>query len=529
MHLTRFTPRHFIAAAGLLLRLLAPLGLGAQTMNTSFPVGGSQTTMTPVPVVMGGSMMPTVMSATFTQTVVVGHKVSFHADAAGSPAMTFQWQISTNRGATWTNLMDDATYNGAASDTLSVMSATMGMSGDQFRMVATNSLGSATGAVFTMNVSSVVLSGPSGLAFDSAGNCWISDGSTNVIEKMTPAGVATMMAGFSGQQGTANGTGTGAMFRQPGGMAIDSAGNVYVADMGNSLIRKISPTGVVTTMAGSTSHQDFRDGMGTDAWFNAPASLMVDPAGNIFVADTGNSMIRKISPSGVVTTVAGAAGMSGMADGVGAAARFNQPSGIAMDSAGMLYVSDTLNQTIRKISPAGLVTTFAGLMGVSGTSDGQGTNALFNQPMGLTFDGAGNLYVADSGNSSIRMVTPAGMVSTLAGLSSISGMMDGMGNSAWFSAPKDVKYDGASSLYVADSGNAGIRKISLQGSVSTVIVTQSPSGIGSSPTTSPGGPTTSAPAAASGGGSGGGAVGVPFLTALFVLSCLRKWTERRRC
>jgi len=468
------------------------------------------------------------MSTAYAQNVAAGHKVSFHASASGSTTMAYQWQVSTNNGGTWANMMDDTNYNGTATDTVTVMSAAAGMGGYQYRMVATNTGGSANSAVFTMNVGSAVLTGPSGLAVDPSGNCWISDGSTNVIQKMTTAGRATLMAGAAGQQGSANGTGTTATFRQPGGMAIDAAGNVYVADTGNSLIRMVSATGGVTTMAGSSAHQDYKDGSGTDAWFNAPACLTLDKSGNIYVTDTGNSVIRMITPSGVVTTIAGTAGMKGATDGTGAAARFNQPAGMAMDAAGMLYVADTMNQTIRKITPSGVVTTMAGLMGVSGTSDGKGASALFNQPMGLTFDGSGNLYVADYGNSAIRMVTPAGMVSTLAGINSVSGMMDGMGTAAWFNMPKDVKFDGMSALYVADYGNAEIRKVSLQGSVSTMALSQSASSTSSNSgsSSSSGGLTTSpAPAASSGGG---GAVSLPFLSALMALFSLRVWRRQGR-
>jgi len=417
----------------------------------------------------------------------------------------------------------------------------MSMSGYQYRMVAANTAGSTISAAFTMNVVAGVLTGPTGLAFDPAGNCWISDGSTNDIQKMTPVGLASMMVGISGQQGATNGTGTAATFRMPGGMAIDPAGNVFVADMGNSLIRMISPTGVVTTVAGSAAHQEYKDGIGTDAWFNVPTCLALDANGNIYVADTGNSVIRMIAPSKVVSTVAGTAGMKGTTDGIGAAARFNQPAGIALDSAGMIYVADTMNQTIRKITPSGAVTTIAGLMGTSGTDDGNRTSALFNQPMGLTFDRSGNLYVADYGNSAIRMVTPTGAVSTLAGLSSISGMMDGMGAATMFNMPKDVKFDGTSTLYVADYGNAEIRKVSLQGAVSTMAITVS-STSGSNGTTSSGGSSATPPSTSSAGttnsggtatpatnatGSGGGAVSFPFLSALVVLFCSR-FLHRRK-
>jgi O-glycosyl hydrolase/sugar lactone lactonase YvrE len=471
---------------------------------------------------------PAIVSSAYTQSVVAGHAVSFHAAVTGYPAMTYQWRVFGNHGSTWTNLADDSNYSGTASDTLTIAAATSDMNGNEYRLVATNMAGSASSAVLTLNVAAAVLTSPNGLAVDPEGNCWVTDGSTNIVEKITAAGSTTIMAGSSGQQGSADGTGTAASFRQPGGMAVDFAGNVYLADTGNSLIRKISSNGVVTTIAGSAANQGYKDGMGTDAWFNTPVCLAVDSFGNLYVADTGNSVIRRITPTGVVTTIAGTAGAKGAVDGTGAAARFNQPAGIAMDSTGVLYVSDTMNQTIRKITPGGLVSTWVGLTGVSGISDGDGANALFNQPMGLTFDFSGNLYVADSGNSSIRVVTPAGNVSTLAGLSSISGLMDGIGSAAWFNLPKDVKFDGANGLYVADCGNAAIRKVSIEGSVSTMNLILSSTGgnSGSSGSTGSGGTTSLAP---NPGGSegGGGAVGLPFFAVLAALFGLRCWRRRR--
>ena len=183
----------------------------------------------------------------------------------------------------------------------------------------------------------------------------------------------------------------------------------------NDTIRKITPAGVVTTFAGTAGQSGSADGTGAAARFTNPEGTAVDGAGNVYVADTFNDTIRKITPAGVVTTLAGTAGQGGSADGTGAAARFAFPTGVAVDGAGNVYVADTDNDTIRKITPAGVVTTLAGTAGQSGSADGTGAAARFNSPFGLAVDGAGNIYVADEDNDAIREITPAGVVSTLAG------------------------------------------------------------------------------------------------------------------
>ena len=179
-------------------------------------------------------------------------------------------------------------------------------------------------------------------------------------------------------------------------MAVDGSGNVYVADSGNYTIRKITPAGVVSTLAGLAGSSGSADGTGSAARFYYPTGVAVDGSGNVYVADTGNYTIRKITPAGVVSTLAGLAGSTGSADGTGSAARFYYPYGVAVDGSGNVYVADTGNYTIRKITPAGVVSTLAGTAGSSGSADGTGSAARFNYPTGVAVDGSGNVYVADS-------------------------------------------------------------------------------------------------------------------------------------
>jgi sugar lactone lactonase YvrE len=182
------------------------------------------------------------------------------------------------------------------------------------------------------------------------GNVFVADMSNDTIRKITPTGVVSTLAGQRGIIGSLNGIGTSAQFNNPFAIAVDNADNIYVSDSANDTIRKVTPSGVVSTLAGLPGYADSTDGNGNDARFWNPQGLAVDDKGNIYVADTGNNMVRKITPMGVVTTLAGLAGVSGTTDGVGVDARFNSPGGVAVDSAGNIYVADTNNHCVRKIT-----------------------------------------------------------------------------------------------------------------------------------------------------------------------------------
>lgn len=276
------------------------------------------------------------------------------------------------------------------------------------------------------------------------------------------------LAGLAGIAGINDGVGSAARFDNPKGVAVDRAGNVYVADTYNDTIRKIAPGAFVTTLAGLAKNPGSADGTASEARFTDPQSVAVDSAGNVFVADQGNHTIRKITSSGVVTTFAGLAGNPGSADGVGSAARFNLPYGVAVDRAGNVYVADTLNDTIRKITPRALVSTLAGLAGSAGSADGSGSAARFYSPTGVATDSVGNVYVADYNNHTIREVTSAGTTTTLAGLALFSGSADGTGSAARFFYPAAVAVDRAANAYVADSFNHTLRKVTPGGVVTTL-------------------------------------------------------------
>ncbi|MGA8147303.1 MAG: NHL repeat-containing protein [Gallionellaceae bacterium] len=309
---------------------------------------------------------------------------------------------------------------------------------------------------------------PYAVATDTSGNVYVADSGNNTIRKITPSGVVSTLAGTPGVEGSADGSGAAASFNYPSGIAADSVGNVYVADSGNNIIRKITPTGVVSTLAGMPGVQGSADGSGAAARFNYPTGVATDSAANIYVVDKWNYTIRKITPGGLVTTLAGTPGIFGSADGTGVAASFFLPTGVATDSAGNVYVADSDNNMIRKITPAGVVSTFAGSPVIYGSADGTGAEASFYYPTGVATDSAGNVYVADSDNNTIRKISPAGVVSTLAGAPGVTGSADGTGASASFYFPTGVATDSTGNVYVADSDNNTIRKIAPAGVVSTL-------------------------------------------------------------
>jgi sugar lactone lactonase YvrE len=281
-------------------------------------------------------------------------------------------------------------------------------------------------------------------------------------------GIVTTLAGIAGNPGSLDATGTAATFHTPYGITTDGT-SLFVADTGNNIIRKIDiASGLVSTLTGSAGVPGSADGTGAAALFQAPCGITTDGT-NLYVADTGNNTIRKVVIStGVVTTLAGTAGVPGSANGTGTAATFHTPYGITTDGTS-LFVADTGNSTIRKIEIASeLVSTLTGSAGVPGWADGTGTTALFNRPAGITVDG-NTLFVADTGNNIIRIIDiSTGVVATFVGSAEISGSTDGTAGAALFNHPVGVANDGTF-LYVADTGNNTIRKVVISSSAVTTL------------------------------------------------------------
>lgn len=336
--------------------------------------------------------------------------------------------------------------------------------------------GNGTGGYADGAGTSAEFNNPAGIARDSAGNLYVADANNSCIRKITTAQVVSTFAGTCnavnrGSAGYADGTGAAAAFNFPYGMGIDSSGNLYIAENANNCVRKITTTQVVSTFAGTcgttaNGYAGYVDGAGATAKFRSPLGAVVDSSGNVYIADTGNACIRKITPAQVVSTFAGSCGNFGWAAGSGNAARFNFPQGMAIDTSGNLYVADLYNECIVKITPAQVVSDYAGLCDYnadsSGYADGTGTAAKFYWPDAVTVDSSGNLYVVDMANNCIRKVTPAQVVSTYAGICNYngysSGYVDGPASTAKFSYPTDLVVDSAGNLYITD-GNEVIRKV----------------------------------------------------------------------
>jgi hypothetical protein len=321
---------------------------------------------------------------------------------------------------------------------------------------------------------------PSPAAMDAWSNIYVCD--INTVRRISPVGtnwVVTTLAG--GTSGYADGTNGQARFNSPQGIAVDSATNIYVSDTYNNVIRKITPVGtnwVVSTWAGSRLISGTSDGIGGAAQFNSPGGMAMDRVGNLYVADTDNDAIRKVvslGSVGNVSTIAGTAGSgfiqpsAGSVDGSGTVARFHFPSGIAVDAKTNIYVTDSGNETLRKLvftNHTWMVTTLAGSVTNIGSADGTNTAATFNDPLGITVDGATNLYVTDTRNHIVRHVFPSGtnwVVNTIAGLASQAGTVDGTNDTARFQFPQGIVVDGSGNLTVADTANEIIRRIVPQG------------------------------------------------------------------
>jgi len=297
---------------------------------------------------------------------------------------------------------------------------------------------------------------PWGLARNAIGELYIADRANHVIRKVTPDGTVSTFAG-NGSAGFADGNGTSAQFNSPFGIDIDRDGNIYVADYDNHRIRKITPDGLVSTLAGN-GNQGFDNGFGTLASFNSPLDLVVDNAGNVYVSDEQNDVIRHIAPDGFVSTFAGS-GIPGDMDGPATDARFTEPDGIAIDTNGNVYVADASNHKIKKIDIDGVVTTIAG-SGLPGNADGTGSSAQFDTPSGLDIDLDNNILVSGNFTHKIRLVSPSGEVSTIGGGS--MGDMDGDISEATFNRPSDIIIDDNRTIYITERGNHKIRMITQE-------------------------------------------------------------------
>ncbi len=314
---------------------------------------------------------------------------------------------------------------------------------------------------------------PSDVAVDRLGNLYISDYGNQRIRKVRIDGTITTIAGdgtdgFAGDGGPAR----NAQLYFPYGIVADTAGSVFIADSNNNRIRKISSTGLITTIAGNGFFAYSGDGgAGINAALNSPSSIAVDTVGNIFIADSYNHVVRKLTPDGSITTVAGngTSGFSGDGDDA-VLAQLNTPSGVAVDRDGNLYISDKYNNRVRKVNPAGVITTVVGTGHYGDSGDfGPGTDATMKYPAGLAMDNTGNLYIADQNNHRIRKLSKNGIITTVAG-KGIAGYWgeNSPAVNAMLNYPADVAIDSNGVIYIADYYNHRVRKVGTDGNITTI-------------------------------------------------------------
>jgi streptogramin lyase len=279
----------------------------------------------------------------------------------------------------------------------------------------------------------------------------------------------TTIAGKVGLFGSADGIGAVARFNAPFGVVTDPEGNLFISDWGNQTIRKISYSGVVSTFAGEVGVPGFTNSFRLSARFNNPRGLAIDNERNLYIADEGNNVIRKVLLSGQVITLAGREGEVGYLDGDGTQALFNNPRGIALDSVGSIYIADQGNNLIRKISQNGFVSTYAGKAGEVGHMDGDLKAARFRSPEGIAVDKLDNIFIADSGNHTIRKISSDGLsIITFAGIASQIGIVDGFRDSIRLNSPRGIAIDNNNNIIVADSLNQTLRLISKEGESKTL-------------------------------------------------------------
>jgi len=412
----------------------------------------SQPPTPPAPTALSVTTIEPITGPFNTQVTITG--TGFSSTGAANSVL-FNGKQATVINATSTTLVVEVPKGAIGSTAVKVTSGGSTANGPDFTYQLTYTVSTYAGnGPGTTNgpIASSKFNSPYGLVIDASDNMYVADFANNQIRKISAGDVST----FAGStNGYLDAIGAASQFYAPSGVAFDDKKNVYVSDFGNSVIRKILPDGTVSTYAGSTFGH--ADGPALSAKFSDVIAIASDAQNNFYIAEHNGNEIRKIAADGMVSTFAG--GVQGFEDGIGTAAKLALPFGLVCDPSGNLYVCDYGNNAIRKITPAGVVTTLAG--GTMGNTDGFGANAKFNNPSGIVMDAWGNLYVADAFNYTIRKITPDGGVTTIAGKGTPASL-DGVGINAAFGWPLGISIDHAGNLFVTDVSTQKIRKITIE-------------------------------------------------------------------
>ena len=368
------------------------------------------------------AQLPTITNQPIGQAVWVGGNATFAVGVSGTGPFTYQWQLNSS-----------SVPNGIITT------------------VAGGGSGGDGGAATSASLSQIY----GDVAVDTSGNLFIPDFFNNRVRKVSTSGIITTVAGGGG--GGDGGAATNASLDLPQGVAMDVSGNLFIADHDNNRVRKVSTSGIITTVAGNGTSGYLGDGGAATNANLSPTGVAVDASGNLFIADQDNSRVRKVSTNGIITTIAGGGG--GGDGGAAANASLSHPFDVKIDSYGNLFIADTVNQRIRKVSTNGIINTVAG--GGSGGDGGAATNASLNYPSGVALDNAGNIFIADTDNHCIRKVDTNGIITTVAGNRGYSGNYGdgGPATNALFYYTYGIAVDASGNLFVSDEANKRIRKV----------------------------------------------------------------------